>query len=97
MPPHLAGTTRFPCPSASHPHPQFLRACDANGTVGAPELRDLIVAQDNAGVLQVLRSYYNLPSDGASHEPAASASSVYRASAYIRLGGDEQAAGSAGL
>jgi hypothetical protein len=62
--------------------------------VGAPELRDLIVAQDNAGVLQVLRSYYNLPSDGASHQPAAS---VYRASAYIRLGGDEQAAGSAGL
>ncbi|KAL4854982.1 ADP-dependent ribose-1-phosphate kinase [Chlorella vulgaris] len=76
---------------------QFLRACDANGTVGAPELRDLIVAQDNAGVLQVLMSYYNLPSDGASHEPAARPSSVYRASAYIRLGGDEQAAGSAGL
>jgi hypothetical protein len=73
---------------------QFLRACDANGTVGAPELRDLIVAQDNAGVLEVLRSYYAL---GDAAAPASPAKGVYRASSYIRLGGNEAAAGGAGL
>jgi hypothetical protein len=62
--------------------------------VGAPELRDLIVAQDNAGVLEVLRSYYAL---GDAAAPASPAKGVYRASSYIRLGGNEAAAGGAGL
>lgn len=44
-------------PAASpHPRPpQFLKACNDHATVGAPELRDLIVAHDNEGVLDVLR------------------------------------------
>lgn len=54
----------------------FLKACDANGTVGAPELTDLIVAQDNTGVLDILRQYYL-------GEAAASPSKTFRASAYL--------------
>lgn len=73
---------------------QFLRACDSNGTVGASELRDLIVAQDNAGVLEVLRSYYAL---GDAATPASPAKGVYRASSYIRLGGNEAAVSGKGL
>lgn len=37
------------------PRPQFMKACNDHGTVGAPELRDLVVAHDNEGVLDVLR------------------------------------------
>jgi hypothetical protein len=92
----------FPLLLRSH-RPQFLRACDANGTVGAQELRDLIVAQDNRGVLDVLRSYYGLgeagqQGNGQPAEPSqASAAKVYRASSFIRLGGSEAAADAAGL
>lgn len=49
------------CPRPSSPHMphaddnfysgllQFLKACDEHGTVGAPELKDLIVADTNGG------------------------------------------------
>ncbi|KAL4458429.1 hypothetical protein ABPG75_013294 [Micractinium tetrahymenae] len=58
---------------------QFLKACDENGTVGAPELQDLIVAQDNAGVLDVLRQYYL-------GEAPRSPSKTFRASTYLADG-----------
>ncbi|EFN54207.1 hypothetical protein CHLNCDRAFT_24809 [Chlorella variabilis] len=67
---------------------QFLRACDTNGTVGAQELKDLIVAQDNAGVLDVLQNYYGV-GQGVGGGP--SPSKVYRASSYIRLGAQDGA------
>lgn len=31
----------------------FLRACDRNGTVGAPELRDVVIAADNDEVCRL--------------------------------------------
>ncbi|KAL4429565.1 hypothetical protein ABPG77_008614 [Micractinium sp. CCAP 211/92] len=58
---------------------QFLKACDENGTVGAPELQDLIVARDNAGVLDVLRQYYF-------GEAPLSPNKTYRASTYLADG-----------
>ena len=49
------------------PAPQFLKACDDHGTVGAPE--------------------------GSKRSP----SKVYRASAFLQLGGSEERAEAAGL
>jgi uncharacterized protein (TIGR00730 family) len=74
---------------------QFMKACDDHGTVGAPELRDLIVAHDNVGVLDVLRQYYKL--DGEEGVKRSSPSKVYRASAFLQLGGSEERAEAAGL
>ena len=39
----------------------FLEACDVNGTLGAPELKDVVVASTNAGVVSSLASFYGLP------------------------------------
>jgi hypothetical protein len=60
---------------------QFLRTCDTNGTVGAQELKDLIIAEDNQSVLDVLRNYYGLQQEG-----GPSPLKIYRASSYIRMG-----------
>lgn len=40
---------------------EFLKACVLNGTVGAPELKDLVIAADNAEVLAYLAEFYGLP------------------------------------
>ena len=39
----------------------FLQACDVNGTLGAAELKDVIVASSNQGVLESLAKCYGLP------------------------------------
>lgn len=38
----------------------FLKACDVNGTLGAAELRDVVVASSNEGVLASLAMHYGL-------------------------------------
>ncbi|GAB4822086.1 hypothetical protein N2152v2_009132 [Parachlorella kessleri] len=44
----------------------FLQACDVNGTLGAAELKDVIVASSNRGVLESLAQCYGLPLQPAS-------------------------------
>lgn len=41
----------------------FLKACDKNGTVGASELHNVIIAADNDEVLSTLAQFYGLPYD----------------------------------
>ena len=39
----------------------FLAACDANGTVGAIELKDVLLAATNDDVVAALAAFYGLP------------------------------------
>ncbi|CAK0780061.1 hypothetical protein CVIRNUC_004926 [Coccomyxa viridis] len=42
---------------------KFFKSCDTNGTLAAPELKDIILADSNEEVLAILSGFYGLSSD----------------------------------
>ncbi|CAL8468805.1 g8346 [Coccomyxa elongata] len=56
----------------------LLKAFDTNGTLAAPELKDVLLASSNEEVLGILAEFYGLPSPSSSAKPA-----LRRASSWL--------------